>query len=331
MAANLLNLSSMAITELNKHSEATVDAMSVGGVTHHRRWFRRILMTVALLAAAALLGMYGASVYFVQKTFTHRVEKLQAVPHDLGLAGESIALTSSDGIPLKAWWVPADPTQGAVVVLHGMDGLDASCLLPHAKFLHDAGWSALMLDMRAHGRSAGKRIGLSLEEPRDVSAALDWLETQASLKGKPLVLLGLSMGGATAIRTAAFRPEVDAVISVSSFASFDPMMGQGLQLLLGRLSILTLYGVWTPNASPIHDIPSIRPRPILIMHGTADKQIPVQDAYLLQKAAGPNAELWIVPGADHLIFTEYGTGKGQLDTDYREHIVDFLGRVRPRG
>ena len=331
MAANLLNLGYMATTELVEHSEATVDATSFSGVTRHRRWFRRILTTIALLAAATLLGMYGTSVYFLHKTFTHRVEKLQAVPQGFGLAGESIALTSSDGIPLKAWWVPADPTHGAVVVLHGMDGLDASCLLPHAKFLHDAGWSTLVLDMRAHGRSGGKRIGLSLEEPRDVSAALDWLGTQASLKGKPLVLLGLSMGGATAIRTAAFRPDVDAVISVSSFASFDPMMGQGLQLWLGRLSILTLYGVWSPNASPVHDIPGIRPRPILIMHGTADKQIPVQDAYLLQKAAGPSAELWIVPGADHLIFTEDGNGQRQPDTAYREHILDFLGRVRPRG
>jgi fermentation-respiration switch protein FrsA (DUF1100 family) len=272
----------------------------------------------------------GASVYFAQKAFSHRVEKLRAVPSDLGLTGESIALTSSDGIPLKAWWVPAEPTHGAVVVLHGMDGFDASCLLPQAKFLHDAGGSTLALDMRAHGRSGGKRMGLSLEEPRDVSAALDWLGTQASLKGKPLVLLGMSMGGATAIRTAAARPDVAGVISVSSSASLDPMLGHGFQLLLCRLGILTLYQVWLPNASPVHDIPRISPRPILLIQGTADKRIPVQDAYLLQKAAGANEELWIAPKADHLVFTEDGNGKGELDTAYREHIVDFPSRTSAR-
>jgi hypothetical protein len=256
------------------------------------------------------------------------VEKLRAVPGDLGLTGETIALTSSDGIPLKAWWIPAEPAQGVAVVLHGMDGLDASCLLPHAKFLHEAGWSTLVLDMRAHGRSGGKRIALAIEEPRDVKAALDWVEGQSSLQGKPLVLLGLSMGGATAIRTAATRPDVDAVISVSAFASFEPLMGRGLQLLLGRLSILTIYGVWPADVSPVHDIPQIQPRPILIMHGSADQQIPVGDAYLLQKAAGTHAELWIAPGADHLIFTEDGTGQGALDTAYRQHILDFLERVK---
>src|SRR3974390_25449 len=130
MAANLLNSGSMTTAELEEHLEATVDATSGSGVTRHRRWFRRILSTIVLLAAATLLGMYGTSVYFLQKIFTHRVEKLQDVPQGFGLAAESIALTSSDGIPLKAWWVPADPTHGAVVVLHGMDGLDASCLLP---------------------------------------------------------------------------------------------------------------------------------------------------------------------------------------------------------
>jgi hypothetical protein len=286
------------------------------------------LAATASLVTVALLFIYGSTLYFIQKTFSHRVEKFQYLPEALGLKAESVALTSSDGIPLKAWWVPTDPAHGSVVVLDGMEGLDASCLLPHAKFLRDAGWSTLVLDIRAHGRSGGHRIGLSLEEPRDVSAALDWLDSQSSLKGKPLVLLGLSMGGATAIRTAAIRPDVDAVISVSSFASLEPMMGRGLQLWLGRLAILTLYGVWEPNAQPVRDISRIRPRPALLIHGTADKQTPVQDAYLLKQAGGPQVELWIVEGADHLVFMEEGIGKGPRDSAYREHILGFLSRVK---
>jgi fermentation-respiration switch protein FrsA (DUF1100 family) len=55
------------------------------------------------------------------------------------------------------------------------------------------------------------------------------------------------------------------------------------------------------------------------MHGTADKQIPVGDAYLLEQAGGPNVELWIVEGADHLVYTEDGNGAGANDTAYREH------------
>ena len=123
-----------------------------------RRLFRSVLIATVVLFAVVVLGLYGSTVYFVHKAFSHRVEKLEHVPQDLGLQGESVALTSADGIPLKAWWIPAEHARGAVLVLHGMDGLDASCLLPQAKFLHEAGWSALLLDMRAHGRSGGSRI-----------------------------------------------------------------------------------------------------------------------------------------------------------------------------
>jgi uncharacterized protein len=292
---------------------------------------RRVLLAVAIFVGIAIIGLYGSTVYLLHKAFSHRVVKLKYVPEDLGLKGESVELTSSDGIPLKGWWIPAEQARGAVIVLHGMDGLDASCLLPHASFLRQAGWSTFVLDMRAHGRSGGRRIGLAMEESRDVSAALNWLELQTSLKGKPRVLLGLSMGGATAIRTAAIRPDVDGVISVSAFASFEPFMGEGPQLWLGRLGVLTLYGVWAPNAQPVRDIARIRPRPVLLMHGTADKQIPVQDAHLLKQAGGPEVELWIVEGADHLVFSEDGNGKGAADSLYREHILEFLSRVKHSG
>lgn len=288
---------------------------------------RRVLIGLALVVTLGAFAVYGFTVYSIRKAFHHRVVKLRYQPEDLGLIAQTIDLQSSDHIPLKAWWVPADPSRGAVVVLHGMDGLDASCLLPQAKFLHADGWSALFLDMRAHGRSGGQQIGLSMEEPRDVSAALDWLQTQTSIHAKPVVLLGLSMGGATAIRTAAIRPDVSAVISVSAFASFEPMMGTGPELWLGRLGILSLYGVWPPNTQPVRDIARIPPRPILIMHGSADKQIPVSHAYMLKQAGGPSVELWIAPGADHLIFAKDGTGSDPFDTEYREHILDFLNRL----
>lgn len=307
---------------------ADVDTTKTDTRPRTRRVVRWALITAVSLLILAGLGMYGSTVYFIHKAFTHRVQGCKTVPEDLGLIAETIALTSSDGIPLKAWWVAAEQSRGAVVVLHGMDGLSAACLLPQAKFLHEAGWSALLLDMRAHGRSGGQRIGLSIEEPRDVSAALDWLDAQPSIRDKPIVLLGLSMGGGVALRTAAVRSDVDGVISVSGLASIDAMMGRGLQLWLGRLGILTLYHAWPPLVSAQHDIGRISPRPVLLMHGTADRQIPLEHVYLLKSAAGRNTELWIAPGADHLIFTEDGNGGGPADTDYRKHVLDFLSRVR---
>ncbi len=298
------------------------------------KW-RGILAGLGLLVAVIALGLFGASLYFLNEMFANRVERLVATPQAMGLPGESIALTSSDGIPLKAWWVPVESSRGVVVVLHGMDGQDASTMLGHAVFLHDAGYAALVLDMRAHGRSGGERIGLAFEEPQDVCAALDWVAAQPGLEAVPVALLGVSMGGATALRTAAVRPDVDAVISVSAFASVDSMIHDAFSMMMGapdpiiaimtpftRLALRAMYGVWPAQASPQADIARIAPRPVLIAHGDADSQVSVDNASALAEAAGGQAELWIAEGAEHFVYR--GDATGPEDAFYRERILAFL-------
>ena len=302
-----------------------------------RTWLIRLGIGVAALAEHAVLGLYCFSLYSMNRVFTHRVVKLVATPASYALAGESIDLTSGDGIPLRAWWVPAKgpAPAGVVVLLHGMDGMDASTLLGHARFLHEAGYAALALDMRAHGRSGGTRIGLSLQEPRDVGAALDWVARQPALAGTPVALLGISMGGATALRTAAARPDVAAVVSVSAFSSVDDALREVFEksgmsraavtvlLPFMRLALATMYRVWPARLGAPDDIGRIPPRPILLAHGSADDQISVQSAYRLQAAAGGKAQLWIAEGAGHGIWD--GDVNAPANAVYRHRILAFLG------
>lgn len=126
-----------------------------------RKKFTRILVGLTLLTVIITLSLFGSSLYFLNQMFTNRVERLVTTPQELGMPGESIPLTSADGIPLKAWWVPVETPRGIVIVLHGMDGQDASTMLGHAEFLHDTDYAVMALDMRAHGRSGGERIGLA--------------------------------------------------------------------------------------------------------------------------------------------------------------------------
>jgi hypothetical protein len=296
---------------------------------------RRILVIAGAVVGLVVLGLFGSTFYFLNQMFVHRVERLVTTPAELNLPGETLAFTSADGILLKAWWVPVDEPRAVVVVLHGMDGQDASTMLGHAQFLHAAGYATLVLDMRAHGRSGGERIGLAFEEPQDVAAALDWIAAQPSLDGVPVALLGVSMGGATALRTAAARPDVDAVISVSAFASVDMMIHDAFVMMMDapdpvialftpftRLTFRLMYGVWPAKASPLAEIDRIPPRPVLLAHGDADGQVSVANAYALAEAAGEQVELWIVEGAGHFVYRV--DGAAPEDAFYRERIIAFL-------
>jgi fermentation-respiration switch protein FrsA (DUF1100 family) len=297
---------------------------------------RRFFVIIPIVVLVIVGGLFGSTFYFLNQLVGHRVERFVTTPEALDLPSETVALTSADGVPLAAWWIPVDAPRAVVILLHGMDGQDASTMLGHATWLHEAGYAALALDMRAHGRSGGERIGLAFEEPQDVAAALDWLATQPSLDGVPVALLGVSMGGATALRAAAVRPDVDAVISVSAFASVDHMIHDAFVMMMDapdwviavftpftRMTFRLMYGVWPAAASPVVDIARIPPRPVLLAHGDSDTQVSVANAYALAEAADGRVALWIAEDKDHFVYHNDTTGP--KDAFYRERILTFLG------
>jgi len=65
-----------------------------------------------------------------------------------------------------------------------------------------------------------------------------------------------------------------------------------------------------------------------LLHGSADSQIPVEHAYVLQEAGRQNVELQIFEGAEHLVFR--GDGTGSEDVSFRQAVLDFLARSLPK-
>ena len=58
------------------------------------------------------------------------------------------------------------------------------------------------------------------------------------------------------------------------------------------------YGYRFDALRPIDHVARLAPRPLLIIHGSADAFTPVEHGRQLH-AAAPSAEYWEVPGADH--------------------------------
>lgn len=207
-------------------------------------------------------------------------------------------LVTEDGIRLSAWYTP--PRKGAVILLaHGYG--DNRPEWVHV-LLAKKGYGVLAWDARAHGESDGEVSTIGYLEVLDVKAALDYALTQSDVNH--IGAWGGSMGGATLIRAAAAFSEIEALLIDSAFASldeeFDFLVPYPLINPLAKFLAQTQTGINLSHINPLNDIAKISPRPVYIVHGTADTVAPPDAGEKLYNAANEPRFLWVEEDAAHL-------------------------------
>jgi pimeloyl-ACP methyl ester carboxylesterase len=135
---------------------------------------------IATLLLAALAGLaWGGS----SKLMTRCIPDPEASPTDYGLAYEDVSFQSRDALALGGWFIPAKSARGTVVFCHGHAGsMDPD--VAYVPWFNEAGFSVLMFDFRAHGRSEGDRVSVRTGTVRgyferlDLLGAIDYLQTR---------------------------------------------------------------------------------------------------------------------------------------------------------
>jgi fermentation-respiration switch protein FrsA (DUF1100 family) len=259
------------------------------------------------------IGYLGLSAYLTTlATLTVR-HPPEGTPADLGLTYEPVAFTSlGDGLALRGWYLPATG-QRAVVLVHGIDGNRWDTFHHQdqlAALLVHAGYDVLTFDLRGSGESGGDRLGLGWLERQDVAGAVQYVRMRGVAPGR-IGLWGQSFGASAVLLAAPELASVGAVISDAAFADVRPLLDGEIHTRTGLPSVFTpglslfakaLYGLDLSTIPPERAVPRIAPRPILFIHGAADPRIPVDHAYRLKAAArGAADELWVVPGAGHVL------------------------------
>lgn len=242
-----------------------------------------------------------------------------------------VELLTSDGERLGASVLPG-PGDDWVVLAHGFSGSRAKDGVRRVAAALSAYSPVLAFDFRGHGTSTGLTT-LGDREVHDVDAAV---AVARSLGARRVVTVGFSMGGATALRQAAFGSCLpDAVVAVSATSRWFVRDTAAMRRLhrvvetrrgrvLARAVLRTrISGAgWDPlPASPVEAAAALTV-PLLVVHGDRDHYFGLDHARALH-AAAPDAELWEVAGFGH---AESAADAALLERIGR-HLPVLLGRA----
>lgn len=202
--------------------------------------------------------------------------------------------------------------RGTVLLLHGY-GLAQFSMLPWALRLSQDGWRSVLVDLRGHGKSTGRRIYFGIRETGDMSRLLDALARDKKLAG-PVVVMGESYGAALALRWKTVEPRVHSVVAIAPYASLSNAV----------MNICHEYAGWLPKQvirSGLKKLPSVlripageldtttvlsrKPLTALFVAGGQDKITPVRDVEQLRALALPESKMIVVPDATHEALAYY--------------------------
>lgn len=272
---------------------------------------------LAGLALALLLLPGCSSLFFYPDRVTY------ITPDRLNLAYDDIYIDTADGERLHGWWLPAEspesPARGTVYFLHG-NAQNISSHILNVAWLPENGYNVFTIDYRGYGKSTGDPdIQGALH---DVESGLRWLGSQPGVTGKPVFLLGQSLGGALALPLASEwvkrqqQPRLDGVILDSTFAGFRKIAREKLDAFWLTWPFQIPLS-WTIPAEyeGVARIDDISPVPVMVIHSVRDGIIPFHHGAALYEAAEEPKEF---------LQTDTPHGATFVIPGYREEVLRFM-------
>lgn len=240
---------------------------------------------------------------------------------------EETTIESEDG--LRLWgkmYFQEEQSDKWVIIAHGYTSSHED-VQPIALNFYNQGYNVLTPDMRAHGNSEGKFIGMGWLDRKDM---LKWIEYVVSVDSKAqIVLYGESMGGATVMMTSGeeLPSNVKAIVEDCGYTSVWEMFEAQLYERFGLPSFPILNAAKAvtqirakydiSEASALEQVKK-SVTPILFTHGGNDNYVPTEMIYRLYDAATCEKDMLIIDGADH------GAAPDVDPETYYEKVFSFL-------
>lgn len=249
-------------------------------------------------------------------------------PLDRGMPFETWTIPVEPGVTLEAWSVRATEARGVVVLFHGYADRKSSVLAEAKAFLVQ-GWSPVLVDFRGSGGSSGDITSIGYHEGRDVEAAVGFVRARSA--GAPLVVWGVSMGGAASLRAVGeLGVSVDGLIVEAPFATLRSAVVNRFNSLgvpaWGLADLLVFWGGRQHSFdgfahNPVDYARGVR-APTLLLLGSRDERVLMPEGQAIFEALPAAKQFEVFEGLGHQSLV-----RGNRD-QWTRVVSAFLARVR---
>ena len=248
---------------------------------------------------------------------------------------EDVYTESYDKLLLHARYYHVKDGAPVQILMHGYKGNPSRDMCGAHALAMSLGHNALLIDQRGCGKSEGKTVTFGVKERRD---AQSWARYIANRFGSdtPIFLVGVSMGGATALMAS----DLDlgsgfcGVVADCPYSSPKAIIkkvcaDRGMPSIIYPIVAFgaLLYGQFNiSKSSAIRSVKKSRV-PIIILHGKQDGFVPYEMAEEIFSSATGEKELHSFEAADH------GTSYITEPERYEAAVTEFLEKClnsRPR-
>jgi len=190
--------------------------------------------------------------------------------------------------------------------------------------LAEKGYRVLIFDSRGRGESEGEFIETTL------TTNIDDLKSVINFLNSPVILVGQSFGGTTAICVAAIDKKIKCLVTRAAAYNLDEWTN-GKRLAEAKKKGYTIGSEpWKKYTLELfedmrrHKVLDVAKKvkvPWLILHGDKDTNVPLHHAKDFYAAAKCEKKLAIIKGADHSFSSK------EADSEVFALIVDWLKRM----
>lgn len=255
---------------------------------------------------------------------------------DYGIESKKLMLQTDDNYNVRVFEVCPSSPKAVIICLTGIEKPSVTAFFGHAKMFYHLNYATLLLEVRGHGESDGDKICLGYQETHDVKAVTDYIKNSEVYKDLPVVIMGLSMGAGIAINSMAENNDLDALISISSYSSFEDMFVEFMADMLPewiatcekpfvQLTSMVKYGVNPWEKRPESAIRHLNGRPALLMHTTKDSNVSYDNYKRIMENAPAHVDTLLRDVDEHFFTNDFLNP--QADALYYTTIATFISKT----